>query len=244
MARKQKSRTEEQQSSSRTPQAVPEDINRTAMPVHEETAPTAPDTPNIPGLILYTSNGYITEQDIQSLCDEYIDRLPNDNNNIYKDPLRFTGLLLYIYRKLLYKYIILVNGIYDYSILDKIFTDIYMPLSYTYGVLPTIEGFTAFIQVDRNVIYEIYTGNTIARGYTVNINNYYIVKKWYDTLEAAAATFVTMANSIGTMFYLKARKGWSETANIHITATNDAPALDLEQIDALTAQDTPPQLPG
>lgn len=246
MARpKQNSRTEEQKSSSRTPHTGPEDIANPVMPVQAERAPTGPDKSEIPGLILYTDKGYITESEIYSLCNRYIDMLPV-KDSIYKNPNVFIGLLKYIYNNSLKKYIKYNNCNYDYDVLDTIFNDIYIPLCAIYMIPITIELFCIFTGIEEKTIYNIYIGinNSMYDHFSSNIHTVSIIRKWYEVTENATAAHVIASNSIGGIFYLKSKRHWSEVSNIHITATNDAPALDLEQIDALTAQDTPPQLPG
>ena len=72
------------------------------------------------------NNIEIYQSDIDLYCQEYIDNLP-DEQLIYKTPT-FTGLLEYLYRKVIKNVVIKDYSGYDYNLLDNIFYNIYIPL--------------------------------------------------------------------------------------------------------------------
>ena len=86
----------------------------------------------------------VYQSEIDVIVSEYIESLP-DETMIYKSPV-FKGLLLSLYNQKI-KHIIETDkqnrqNVYNnYSLLDDIFNNIYIPLVYKYCLVPTIQEF-------------------------------------------------------------------------------------------------------
>ena len=109
----------------------------------------------------------IYQSDIDLYCQEYIDNLP-DEQLIYKTPT-FTGLLEYLYRKVIKNVVIKNNNYrYDFSVLDSIFYNIYIPLTAQYGFTPSVVQFCTLVKIDNSNISDIRTGVHRNNGSEVN----------------------------------------------------------------------------
>lgn len=176
----------------------------------------------------------ITQDDINQLCNEYIDSLPVPDMVLKSNC--FTGMLNYIYRSVL-KPIIDKSRIsptgkvyrYDYGLLDNIFDYIYLPLCYKYNITPTVIGFTSLVNISKENITDIRNGRYRHDGSKVNHNTTLIIQKWFDTCESSVIGKIVNENSIGNMFYAKSFYGYSEQQTIRIESGNEQ--LDsIEQI--------------
>lgn len=161
-------------------------------------------------------NGIEVYSDDISICEsEYINSLP-DPNNIYKSTV-FSGLLDYIYKRLLKNVIVnntgYNNSSYDYNVLDDIFSEIYIPLTTKYNINPTVLQYaTCLIHVDNTNLSDVKNGTYRSNGAKVNPNSTQIVKKWYSRCEAGLLSRVANEQSIGSMFILKSKYGYQEQA--------------------------------
>lgn len=172
---------------------------------------------NIQGLEVY-------QNDIDVLCDDYINSL-QDTSNIYKTQC-FNGLLNYIYNTLL-KNIINTDKHNrnttqnNYILLDEMF-NIYKTLCSKYLQNPTILQFcTEFVCINPSNVSDIKQGIYNGRGEKVKPEKQEIVKKWYAICESRLASRVIETNGIGSMFVLKARYNWQESAQqVEVINTN------------------------
>ena len=211
-----------------------------------EAAAHTPAAPIVEGIIINSAKGIITEADIQRYEEEYISSLYNPDM-IYKNSSCFIGLLLYISKQIKFDdYIYNNQKQLDYVILNNIFLVLFLPLYNKYGFVPTVNTFCLLVNIDFTTVYRIYAGyEKKYLGNNSNIGADSIIKNWFNICEGAVADKVIQHNGIGGMFYLKARHGWSENNSIRIEhAATPAGGLSIDQLDALTAEENAPQLPG
>lgn len=162
--------------------------------------------------VLVSYNGIeVYPDDIAILCDEYINNLPNPEI-IYKSA-GFCGLLEYIYSRKLKHVVINKPGKgYDFTVLDNIFYNIYLPLCYRYNITPTVIQFTALARIDNTHLGDIKNGVYSSNGSRVNPAHMRTVKNWFNACESALLGRAVNDNGIGAIFALKANYGYRETA--------------------------------
>ena len=184
--------------------------------------------------ILITESGLeIYQSDIDYIVNDYIDSLINPEM-IYKSSV-FKGLLLKIYTQKI-KYIIETdkhnrNTTHNnYTLLNDIFYNIYIPLVYKYNLVPTILEFCVFVNIDNSNLGDIKNGVYRGNGSKANPDHTRTVKKWYSVCESALASKAFTENSIGAIFGLKAAHNWQESKQ------------QLEIINAAGSQATPEQI--
>lgn len=196
-------------------------------------------------VILVKDNIQVYESDIQVLCDEYIESLPNADM-IYKTAV-YNGLLDYIYKHLLHNVITNDNGItsrsYDYHVLNDIFYNIYLPLCYRYNKTPTVLQFCTLCRIDNRNISDVKIGTYRNNGAKVNTENQRTVAKWYSACESALYNRAIEDNSIGAIFGLKAAHGWRDNQTITIEQSAALPHETPEQIAAKYSDIERPELP-
>lgn len=193
--------------------------------------------------VLVTDKLTVYMSEIQELERNYIDNLPKPEL-IFKSNC-FNGLLQYIYMRLLCK-----AGIKDddnrinYNILEKVFFDLYIPLTAKYGIVPTIIGFCDLCKISNQYLAEVRDGVTRS-GELVSNEASTIVKKLYTTTENGLVSRVANESSIGSMFLLKCKyDGYVEQQHLVINTTtnvteNTDSILERHNIDALTMPEKP-----
>lgn len=204
-------------------------------------------------ILLSTKQGIVTREDIKRAIAEYTELLPVPEY-LFTKIQTFDGLIRYIYDRIL-KNIIPGNNRHDYRLLDNIFYSVYIPLCNMYGFVPNIVMFCNMVNIDNDIIYRINNSmfsdidNTIVNddSNSNGVNNNYssirsITKAWRDTCEAALSGQVANHSSIGSMFLLKAKYGYSENNTLTIQSDQTAPRIDEKQISAL-ASGSLPELP-
>ena len=187
------------------------------------------------------NNIEIYQSDIDLYCQEYIDNLP-DEQLIYKTPT-FTGLLEYLYRKVIKNVVIKDYSGYDYNVLDNIFYNIYIPLTAKYGFTPSIIQFCTLVKIDNSNLTDVKNGLRRKDNTTVNQNSQQKVKKWYSTCESALFSRAVDTNSIGSIFALKSVYQYNDSQTIRIeqdiTPTHESAA----EISARYASASLPEKP-
>ena len=156
----------------------------------------------------------IYQSDIDLYCQEYIDNLP-DEQLIYKTPT-FTGLLEYLYRKVIKNVVIKDYSGYDYNLLDNIFYNIYIPLTAKYGFTPSIIQFCTLVKIDNANISDIKNGVYRTSGIEAKKEKTQTVKRWYNTCESALLSRAVDNNSIGSIFALKSVYQYNDSQTIRI----------------------------
>lgn len=195
-------------------------------------------------VIIQCDKGIVTRTDIENACNEYLDTLPV-KDMIYKNQNMFIGLLLYIYRNILYKYT-KDNYRYNYKVLDSIFDNIYMPLCLLYGYTPNIYMFCTFLNLNSSYIYSMLNSSGLYNSDGTNISKDKLtyLKKWHNTSESMIANRALEQNSIGSLFILKSKYAWTENNTLTINANAEqSPKLSIDQLNAIGEQDTLPTTP-
>lgn len=195
--------------------------------------------------VLISENGLeVYQSEIDVLCDEYIESLP-DPSMIHKTAT-FAGLLNYLYKNKIKhiidtdktnNYINQYNN--NYVLLDGIF-NIYVDICSKYGFTPTILQFTAeFVKINNANISDIRQGKYRNKGVKVNPLTTQIIKGWYDTCEARLSSRTIEDNSIGSMFTLKAKYGWTEQPQEILLTTNQQTASPEQIAERYKAAEKP-----
>lgn len=180
----------------------------------------------------------IYSSDIQLLTEEYISTLDNPEM-IYKS-LVFSGLLEYIYKRLLCNILPDNNKPNDYDLLNAVFYEIYIKLCYRYNINPTIIGFSVFTHIDNTNLSDIKNGVYRTDKSKVNPGTSQLVKRWYSVCESGLVGKVADSSSIGSMFLLKSVYGYSDNQTITIQQ-NDS--LTHETAEQIAARHSDAQLP-
>ena len=167
-----------------------------------------------------------------SVCEyDYIQSLP-DETLIYKKSNIFLGLLEYIYKNVISIYLISDNSFNnDYSLLNEIFYNIYLPLVYKYGYTPSIYMFSSFVHISDSNLTDINNGYYRKDGSRVNSETQLTVQNWYNTCKAATITRAIDDNSIGAIFASKAAYGLRENDNPEVITTKQEPLPAIEDIE-------------
>ena len=198
-------------------------------------------------IILNTGSIEVYRSEIDFLCDEYIQSLP-DESMIYKSTV-FSGMLNYIYQSKL-KYIISKSkndkGINqynnDYALLDDIFQSVYIYLCTRYDIVPSIIQFCVLTGISRETISDIKQGKYRADGTRVKPETCHTVKNWYNTCESMLLSKAANESSIGSIFALKANYGYRDNVQqVEVISTQEQQATP-EQIAEKYADIAKPRL--
>lgn len=185
-------------------------------------------------------NGLIvTNYDLGLCIDNYLSTLPFPDE-IYKNHKLFNGLLLYIYNHVI-KSLIPETYNNDYELLDNIFCDIYIPLCYRFGHIPTISNSCILTGLQFSYVYDIKTG-LYKDGSTVNNKSKYIIQKWIDICNSELIDEIIHRNSIGAMFLAKVH-GFREDNQSQITINVNVPQISEKQLSSL-ASGMIPEMPN
>lgn len=203
-----------------------------------ETAPGSPED-----IIIETPRGIVTRSDIETARAEYIDMLP-DPDKLYTNVQTFTGMMMYICKKL-NKYAKKENSNRnDYRILDIVFTEVFFPICMYYGYTANILMFCTCMNISYGNIYNLCKGINTVNGNIVNKEIYRYIQKWRGMSESTISTRAVENNSIGAIFHLKARHAWQDAHVIQIDAEQPRAArLTIDQIDAISEDADAPGIP-
>ena len=183
----------------------------------------------------------IYQSDIDLYCQEYIDNLP-DEQLIYKTPT-FTGLLEYLYRKVIKNIVVKDYTGYDYNVLDNIFYNIYIPLTGKYGFTPTVIQFCTLVKIDNANISDIKNGVYRTSGIEAKKEKTQTVKRWYNTCESALLSRAVDNNSIGSIFALKSVYQYNDSQTIRIEQDTTPTHESAAEISARYASASLPEKP-
>lgn len=157
----------------------------------------------------------VYESDIQILENEYINSLP-DPNDIYHVSC-FRGLLIYIYRRLL-KNVIKKDfdnyGMIDFKILEKIFDNVYIPLTTKYKKTPLLSQFiTSLCHMNYDTIDMILRGDELVTlsDSELTFLRLRTFKRMYDICQSSTLERAQEENSIGSIFISKAIYGKTDS---------------------------------
>ena len=182
----------------------------------------------IDNILIDCNQGIITQRDIDRSIEEYINTLPNPDVIYINGHKSFNNLLLYLYKHCI-KSILPKTYKHDYKLLDDIFINIYMPLTYRFNRIASINNFCILINIDYSLFYDIKNG--IYRSNDCNVNNItsQIVKKWISICDGELIDNVTHTGNIGAMFVAKTR-GFREEPQTVVMIDTHAPKIDAKQI--------------
>lgn len=191
---------------------------------------------------LITVNGIeLYQSDIDVLCDEYIQSLP-DSSMIYKSTV-FCGLLDYIYKHVLKDITRSNDNHIRYDVINEIFYNIYIPLCYRFDKVPTMIQFSVLVNVSNTHLTDVKNGVYRSNGTAVNIACNQMVKKWYDVCESALLGKAINESSIGSIFALKSSFGYHENQTVTIESRQLMPHETPEQIAAKYSDIERPEKP-
>ena len=160
--------------------------------------------------VICTYNGIeIYESDIRILCSEYESQF-NDIEERIKEPMFFTGLMIFISQRLFKK---ITESKYnnDYDSLNEIFYRFFLPICVKYNRIPTLLNFCSMTGLSNSYLTSIISG-TYVSGDKVNSKTCETCKKWKEECENALLDFTLYRNSVSGIFALKSAHGWRETA--------------------------------
>lgn len=191
------------------------------------------------GIILEYNGITLYADDITVICDDYINSLP-EQSMIYKSTV-FSGMLDSIYKRCI-KNVIPEKYNLDFTLLDNIFNNIYIPLCYRYNKVPTIIQFCVLVNIDNGNISDLKNG-VYRNGYKANTATTQTVKKWYSVCESALLDKAISESSIGSIFALKANFGYRDNQTITLETQSQIPHETAEQIAAKHASAILPEKP-
>lgn len=186
----------------------------------------------------------VYQSDIELVTADYIQSLP-DESMIYKSAV-FSGLLDAIYKRLLKPIITRDNGLsnraLNYTVLDNIFRNVYIPLCYRFNITPTVIQFSTLCNISNSNLTEIKNGVYYSGG-KVNKADSEIVRKWYQVCESGLYSKAIGESSIGAIFGLKAVHGYSDSQTIRLETAQTDSHETAEQIAAKHSNAMIPQKP-
>ena len=185
----------------------------------------------IDNVLIDCNQGIITQRDIDRSIEEYLNTLQNPDVIYINGHKSFNNLLLYLYKHCI-KHILPKTYKHDYKLLDDIFINIYMPLTYRFNRIASINNFCILINIDYSLFYDIKNG--VYRSNDENVNNItsQIVKRWISICDGELIDNVTHTGNIGAMFVAKTR-GFREEPQTVVMIDTHAPKIDAKQIDNL-----------
>ena len=179
-------------------------------------------------VVLSYSGIEIYQSEIDVLCDEYINKIP-DKSMIYKSNV-FSGMLKYIYDNKL-KYILPDDRKHDYKLLDGIFYHVYIPLCSMYNIVPSVLQFSTMLcNTGKKYFSEVKSG-VYSSGGKVNPDHRETVEKWFNTCESMLLGKVANENGIGSMFILKANYGYrdNETVTVPVLSVTKNSPIEIQE---------------
>lgn len=203
---------------------------------------------SINDIVLTSEHGIVTWLDIENAIEDYKSKLPVPDN-LYTKIQTFDGMIRHVYTTVINKVVLRSNRI-DYSLLNDVFYKIYLPLCNIYGFIPSIALFSNMIGVSHSTLSNANNSNTVYKTNVVNngdddINNFNeydrFTKAWTATCEAALSGQVANHNSIGSMFLLKAKYGYSENNTLTLQTADNVPKIDEKQLVQIASE--VPELP-
>jgi hypothetical protein len=193
----------------------------------------------IDNVLIDCNQGIITQGDIDRSIEEYLNTLPNPDVIYINGHKSFNNLLLYLYKHCI-KSILPKTYKHDYKLLDDIFINIYMPLTYRFNRIASVNNFCILINIDYSLFYDIKNG--VYRSNDENVNNItsQIVKRWINICDGELIDNVMHTGNVGGMFVAKTR-GFREEPQTVVMIDTHAPKIDAKQIDDLLGK--LPELP-
>lgn len=195
-------------------------------------------TGNIVDDKLIEYNGLIiTNYDLELCIDNYIATLYKPDDIYNKSTKAFNGLLLYLYNHLI-KYILPGTYNNDYELLDDIFRNIYINISYRFNRTCSVNLFCILVGLDYSFFYDIKTGTYRANNGIVNNKHKQIIQNWINYCNSELIEDVVTTNGIGSMFRAKVH-GFREDNTNQITINVNVPQISESQLQNIAMSSTP-----
>ena len=191
-------------------------------------------------ILVESDIGFITSQDIEKSINDFEKSLSDPGILYINGHKSFNLLLRYIYKHNIVNVIDTNKYNYNYDVLDQIFNNIYIPLTYKYNRIASVNNFSVLVNIDYSLFYDIKNG--IYRSNDGNVNNIHsrIIQKWISICNGELIDNVTHTGNIGAMFVAKTR-GFREEPQTVVMIDTHAPKIDAKQIDDLLGK--LPELP-
>ena len=164
---------------------------------------------------------------IFELIDEFAASLPEDRN--LSEPETFSGAIGFVYNHLFRPLQKQKNGsLLDYDDLETLdaIWQTYAELCGRYRQVPSILEYCTLTGVSRDVLDDWVHG----RYRSNDVDRIHTIKQWKSQCEAALEKKCTGANSVGSIFVLKAGYGWRETAPVTAEVNNLEPHETVAEI--------------
>lgn len=185
-------------------------------------------------ILIDCKRGIITQNDIERSIEEYINTLPDPDVLYINGHKSFNNLLLYIYRHNI-KSILPDTYRHDYSLLDDIFSNIYIPLTYRYNRISSINNFCLLVNIDYSLFYDIKNGIYKANDSRVSLDNSNYIKKWINICNGELIDNVMHTGNVGGIFVAKTR-GFTDTPQTALqNPVNLTPNIDEKQLNVVAA---------
>jgi hypothetical protein len=186
-------------------------------------------------ILIDCKQGIITQKDIERSIEEYTNSLPDPNVLYINGHKSFNNLLLYIYRHNI-KSILPDTYRHDYNLLDDIFNYIYIPLTYRYNRICSINNFCTLVNIDYSLFYDIKNGEYRSTNDNVSLNTSQIIKKWINICNGELLDNFMHTGNVGGIFVAKTR-GFTDTPQTAPQITvNLIPNIDAKQLTAIAAE--------
>lgn len=189
----------------------------------------------IDDILIDCKQGILTQNDIERSIEEYTNTLPNPDVLYLNGHKSFNNLLLYIYRHNI-KSILPDTYRHDYELLDDIFKNIYMPLTYRYNRIASINNYCILVNIDYSLFYDIKNGEYRSTNDNVRLNTSQIIKKWINICNGELIDNVMHTGNVGGIFTAKTR-GFTDTPTQATQITvNLSPMIDAKQLQNIAAE--------
>ena len=183
----------------------------------------------IDDILVESKDGFVTSQDIENCITEFENSIPDKSVLYVNGHKSFNLLLMYIYKHCLKPLIHNGEFNYDYELLDNIFNNIYIPLTYKYNRIASVNNFCILVNMNYELFFDIKTGTYRANDGIVNNKHCQILKKWIAICNGELIDNVTHTGNIGAMFIAKTR-GFREEPQTVVMIDTHAPRIDAKQI--------------
>ena len=186
-------------------------------------------------ILAESDKGIITTGDIERSIEEFTDTLPNPEVLEKPGHKSFNNLLRYIHKHNI-RYVIPNTYNIDYSLLDDIFINIYIPLCYKYNRIPSVNNYYANLLLqDYDIVYDIKQGIYRGNGNKVNKNTSLIVKKWISICNGELIDDIMHTGNVGGIFTAKTRGFTDQPQAAPLVQVALAPSIDAKQLEAIRA---------
>lgn len=185
-------------------------------------------------ILIDCKQGIITQKDIERSIEEYTSSLPDPEVLYINGHKSFNNLLLYIYRHNI-KSILPNTYRHDYNLLDDIFKNIYIPLTYRYNRIASINNYCLLVNIDYSLFYDIKNGEYRSTNDNVSLNTSQIIKNWISMCNGELIDNVMHTGNVGGIFVAKTR-GFTDTPQSAPAITvNFTPNIDEKQLKTIAA---------